>query len=460
MTIYYSPNAGHPPDPDPEPPPTDPPPWAVVRHRRPARVVAAVRRHVDLLTNSGSMMAATVVNSVLGFAYWWLAARAIPAETVGAVSAAVSAMTVLGTLGMFGMGTLLVSELPRLPTERRWSLVYACLVAAGVAAGLLALCWVTLTWYAVPALRGPLATPDLAVLLVVATALTAVALVLDEGLIGLLAGRFQLARNTYFSAGKLLALGALVLAGVRATEGQLFATWIAGILVSLPLLAVSLARHGRLARARPDFATLRRLHRRAVGHSLLNMALFLPRTALPLVVAVVLSPRDAAGFYTAWMVNSFLAMVPSALATTLLAVAGGTAAAQRAKLRMALFVSVAAGLPAALALAVLARPVMGLFGPEYAVTAGGALAVLALTYVPTVFRQLFVALARVRGFLRTAIWVALLAGAAELTAAWYVGSRGDLTSFTIAFATVVAAEGVVMAPIVVRVALARPGGAA
>lgn len=460
MTIYHSANAGRPPDPESRPETPGLPHWTVSGHRRPARVAAAARRHVDLLTNSGSMMAAVVVNSGLGFGYWWLAARAFPPETVGVVSATVSAMTVLGTLGMFGMGTLLVSELPRIPADRRWNLISACLLTAGCAAGVLALAWVVVSWYAAPGLRGPLAASDLAVLLVPATAFTAVALVLDEGLVGLLAGRYQLLRNAYFSIGKLAALGGLTLLAARATGGEVFATWVLGTVLSLPLLAVSLVRRGWLASIRPDFATLRRLHRRAVGHSLLNLALFLPRTALPLVVAVVLTPRDAAGFYTAWMVSSFLAMVPSALATTLLAVAAGGPAAQRAKVRMALFVSVAAGLPASLLLAVFARPVMELFGTHYAATAGGTLAVLALTYLPTVFRQLFVAVARVRGFLRTATGLAMLAGTVEVGVAWYAGSRGDLTAFTLGFAAVVAVEGAVMAPVVIRVALARPGRAA
>ncbi|MEV4757068.1 hypothetical protein AB0J86_18415 [Micromonospora sp. NPDC049559] len=454
MTLYRSANAaGEPGGPGAPGEPGGPGGGA---RRALVRLVRAVRRHVDLLTNSGSMMAAILVNSLLGFAYWWLAAKAFPPEAVGSASAAVSAMTVIGTLGMFGMGTLLIAELPRIPAARRWNLIATCLLIAGGAATLGGLGYVALAHLAVPALRGALGSPLWAALLVAGIALTAIALVLDEGLIGLLAGRTQLLRNIYFAAGKLILLGGLALLAIEVTGGEVLATWVAGLLLSIVLLVVSLRRQGRLGSVRPDPSMLRGLGRRAFGHNLLNIAMFLPRTALPLVVTVVLSTRDTAGFYTAWMIFAFLAMVPSTLATTLFAVAAGESAALRSKVRMALFVSLAAGVPASLLLALLARPVMVLFGREYAATAAGALAVLALTYLPTVFRQLFIAIARVRRFVRVATAVAVLAGAAELAAAWYGGAHGDLTTLTVGFAVVVAVEGLVMAPVVLRVALARP----
>ena len=63
--------------------------------------------------NAGSLMAAIVVNSGLGFVFWWLAARTFSPSEVGFAAAAVSAMTLLGTLGVLGLGTLLIGELPR-----------------------------------------------------------------------------------------------------------------------------------------------------------------------------------------------------------------------------------------------------------------------------------------------------------------------------------------------------------
>src|ERR671917_1744860 len=92
-----------------------------------------LRGHVDLFLNAGSLMATTPITSLFGFAYWWLAARTAPAEAVGQASAAVSAMTLIGTIGMFRMGTMLISDLPRL-VGRRWELISTCLLVSGSAA--------------------------------------------------------------------------------------------------------------------------------------------------------------------------------------------------------------------------------------------------------------------------------------------------------------------------------------
>jgi O-antigen/teichoic acid export membrane protein len=446
-----------------EPEPT----WTVIAEQaggdRPRyRLGRAVHRHLDLLRNSGSLMASTVVTSVFGFAYWWLAARSFPAEAVGSASTAVSAMMLIGTLGMFGMGTLLIAELPRAPAGQAGNFIAACLLVAGGAATVGGLLYAVIVQATGGGLRDALGSPFWTAVLVFAIAVNAMTLVLDEALVGMLAGGLQLLRNTYFSAGKLLSLATLAFSGFAVTGGEILTTWVVGILASWLLLVPPLRR--RLPSLRPRPSLLRGLYRDALDHNLLNVALFLPRTALPLVVTAVLSTTATAGFYTAWMVFTFLAMLPGTLATTLFAVTAtggagtdgaGAAVLLRSKMRMALFVSVAAGVPASLLLSVLARPVMSVFGREYAEVAAGALAILALSYLPTAVRQLYVAVARVRGFVRAATALAVAGGAAELVAAWYGGSRGGLTGLAAGYAAVVAAEALVMAPVVLRVALGR-----
>src|ERR1035438_10132630 len=76
-------------------------------------VTAVWGRHQDLLSNASSLLATTGVTSGLGFAFWTFAAKMFSQQAVGYGSAAVSAMTLLGTIGMFGLGTMLIGELPR-----------------------------------------------------------------------------------------------------------------------------------------------------------------------------------------------------------------------------------------------------------------------------------------------------------------------------------------------------------
>jgi O-antigen/teichoic acid export membrane protein len=424
------------------------------------RLRRAVRRNGDLLSNSGSLMATSVLTSVVGFGYWWAAARLFPAEAVGSVSAAVSAMTLVGTLGMFGMGTLLLSELPRmneLPRmkAKQWRLISACVLTAGTVAGLGGIVYEILAWFLNPGLREALGSPFSAVLLLAGMALNAAILVLDEGLVGLLRGRLQLVRNAYFAFGKLVLLCLLPVLPLVVSGTTILATWIGGNLISIALLSVSLRRGGSGGSVRPDFSLLRGLRRNALDHNLLNLALFLPRTTLPLVVTAVLSTRATAAFYTAWMVLSFLAMIPGNVATTLFAVASGDRTVLGGKMRMALLVSLGIGVPASMLVAVLARPIMVTFGESYAAMAAPALAILALTFGATVIRQLFVAVSRVQGRIRRATGFAVAVGLVELVAAWYGAGHGGLTTMALYLAGVFVAEGLVMAPTVVHAAFTR-----
>src|SRR3712207_3104409 len=87
-----------------------------------------------IVANASSLVGTTAVTSALGFVYWWLAAHQFPLEAVGFAAASISAMSLAGSLGALGLGTLLMGELPRQPSQER-SLVTAALLAACLAGG-------------------------------------------------------------------------------------------------------------------------------------------------------------------------------------------------------------------------------------------------------------------------------------------------------------------------------------
>jgi O-antigen/teichoic acid export membrane protein len=416
------------------------------------RIQRVVKRNGEFLGNSVALMATSVLTSLLGFGYWWFAARFFPARVVGSASAAVSAMTLISTLGMFGMGTLLISELPQ-SKEGRGRLISTCvLVAAGVATVGGAI-YVILAMVGIPGLHSSLGSPLGIALLIFAMSLNAATLVLDEGLVGMMLGHLQLLRNAYFAFSKLAIIAVLAIAQFRATPTEVLGTWVAGIVISLPLLAISLRNRG-IGSIRPQLTALRGLARHAFDHNLLNISLFLPRISLPLVVTAVVSIEANAAFYTAWMVIAFLSMIPGSIATTLFAVASGDSAALRARVRVGLVIALGVGVPVSTGIALFAKPIMGMFGDGYAHTAASALTILALTYVVGVFRQFFVAISRVRKRVRRASFYAVLIGIMELGAAWIGGHNGGLHGLVIWLAGAFVIEGVCMAPTVLLVAFA------
>jgi O-antigen/teichoic acid export membrane protein len=284
---------------------------------------------------------------------------------------------------------------------------------------------------------------------------TAGFLVLDEGLVGMLAGGVQLIRNAYFAAGKLALLAACALTPLTVTATGIVGVWVAAAALSLIAVAVSVRRRGLAGSLRPDFGRLRAVRGLAMDHNLLNLALFLPRTVLPLIVALVVSPEANAGFYAAWMIITVLAMIPSHFATALFAVARDPDAL-RSKVKVALVTSLAVGVPVSLLIAVERDRILAVFGGGYAALGAASLGILALTYVPTVVRQLYIAVSRATGQVRRATRIALGAGAVEVAAAATAGATGGLTRLALALAMVFTLEAAVMAPTVLRAI--RPSG--
>jgi O-antigen/teichoic acid export membrane protein len=169
------------------------------------------QRNHDLLHNAGSLAATTGLTSVIGFVFWIVAAREFSPRSVGYGSAAVSAMMLLGTIGMFGLGTMLIGELPRHPDQA--GLFTAALLASGFGSLILGLGFPLIAEAFgghFPEISG---TPARLVLFAVGVALTGATLVLDDGVIGLLRGGVQLSRNLAASAIKLavLPIAAIVL---------------------------------------------------------------------------------------------------------------------------------------------------------------------------------------------------------------------------------------------------------
>jgi O-antigen/teichoic acid export membrane protein len=89
----------------------------------------AASRHATLLKNSGALAFAAASAAVLGFAYWWLAARCFSPDAMGKASALLSLMGFAGLLGDAGLGTLLAGEIIRNPKTQHGLIMAAILVA-------------------------------------------------------------------------------------------------------------------------------------------------------------------------------------------------------------------------------------------------------------------------------------------------------------------------------------------
>ena len=424
------------------------------------------QRNQDLLRNAGSLAATTGLTSIFGFVFTIVAAKMFTLNEVGWGNAAINAMQLFGTIGMFGLGTMLIGELPK-RQRARGGLFAASLVTSGVGSAILGLIFAVVVGlyfsdaHHLPGIGG---TPGEVLLFVVGTCLTGATLVFDEGTIGMLRGGVQLWRNMVMSAIKLAVLPVTTIFLHDGFGVGLSVSFVVATIGSMIPAVIMLVRSGSRIFHRPDWAELRRLFPVAVNHNWLNLAMATPSRIIPIVVTVVVGGTGGGVFYVVWMISSLLFMVPVHLGTVLFALASASPELVAEKLRFVLRVSVLIGLPVMAVLAIGAHFMLGIYKPEYAVLGTVPLWLLIIGYIPQMPRAQFIAVSRATGKVGQAARLLCLFATFEVASIFlggkyghlfFHGSSAGLNGLSFAYLGVLIVEGLITAPTVLRAAYAH-----
>ena len=410
-----------------------------------------VKANKTILVNAGSLIGTTAITSGLGFAYWWVAARRFPPEAIGFASAIISTMSLLGSFAMLGMGTLLIGELPR-QRGKELSLISTALVLVGGVGACSGIVYAFTMSNLSAAFHILGASIGNTLLFALGVSLTAITLVLDQALIGLLRGELQLWRNGIFALVKLAALFLISLWLSQVTGLSIYATWIIGMICSLlALLGIALVKCGSLRGAsRPQWEWLRKLGPAALKHHILNLTLDAPSLLLPMVVTLTLSATVNAWFYVAWSLSGVANTASAALATTLYAVGAAQPAALARKMRLTVSLALVACLLANCVLLFAPTQVLTLFGHSYSEQAAWSLRVLSLESFPFIIKNHYIALSRIRGQLPRTILITAGTGLLELSAAAIGAHLGGLNGLSLGWLAAMSIEAVCMFPTVYR----------
>jgi O-antigen/teichoic acid export membrane protein len=406
-----------------------------------------------MFANVISIAGSTAITLPLGFVFWWLAARLYPAHAVGVASAVISAMMLLSTFASLGFGTFLIGELPRRPGRGARLLVTALLVV-GATGSLLGLAFVLLA----PTLSQHLALVSESVwaasLFAAGVALTTVTAVLDQALVGVLRGGLQFWRNATLGIAKLVALAAV--SGVAAwhTGLTIIGSWVTGIGISVLVVAAIFLHEGHHAHDwRQEWSLVGQVRRSAALHHALNLTLSAPLCALPIVATTLISPRQGAYFYAAWMIGGVATIIPLAFTTVLYAISAAEIDLLRARLQQTLAYSALAAGAVTVTIIVLGPLILRLFGADYSEQASSALRMIALGGLPLVVKYHFVAVSRVFNDLARAVTFVALGSVLEIGFAAVGAKLGGLDGLAALWVAVVYAEGVIMGVALYRVAL-------
>jgi hypothetical protein len=297
------------------------------------------------------------------------------------------------------------------------------------------------------------------VLFIVGVAVSSWALVLDQASLGVTGGYVQMARMVRNSVLVCLRIPAVLLLALvlGSTSDTVLIVWATTVVLSVAITARPLRRRGvpsmrlRSPRHLRDFVT------QIAHYNTLNMAISIPRLAMPVVVAAFAPGKSTAVFYVSWMLIGFLYLVPTHLSTTLFAISTRDPETLRRKVRFTLAISAVVGLIGMPLVALLAHPMLSIFRPEYADFGATTLAILTLAYVPILIKQHYAAISRVRDRVRSAGIVCMIGAVVEIAAvaaAMKLGGGIDMAATLLCI--VLFFEALIMLPSVIGLLRSTP----
>ena len=416
------------------------------------KLVDWFRNERDLLLNGASIIGTTALTSGLGFLFWLLAARTSTPAAVGLASAAVSAMQLLGTIGIMGLGTLLIRELPRQNGGKGSLIMAAISVAGGISLILGALFALLAPWVSSEFL--PLRTGLGSVaLFALGVALTASTVVFDRACIGLLRGGLQLERNGFFGMAKLLALLAAGVSLPTTTGLAIYGVWCLSNLLSL-LFMTGRMGFGTVAKSAvsPQWRLLTHLRGDAIRHHVLNLAVYAPEWFFPVLTTALFSSETTAYYYVAAMLAAFVSTAPHALTQALYAVGAQNPDLLAQKTRLTLKLSVLIGIAANLVLLFAAEWILGWYGSDYIKPAAACLRILSLGVFPVTVTTHYLTICRIHGRFAAATKTIAAAGALGLLLAVVGAKLAGLTGLAIGWGVSLVIGAAYMGPCVFRVA--------
>jgi O-antigen/teichoic acid export membrane protein len=390
------------------------------------RLVAAVSSD-SLTRNSVGIMGTTAINAGLGYGYWTLAARLMPAAAVGLGSAVISAMVVLSLLVHLGAGAGLIARLPKRRRGQEWLVTFTSVQLVSMLVTLVAAAAAVLPLgEAVGPLHVLIASPGLACIFVLGAVFWTSSDLLDYVFIAERRSGLMLARNGVTSLVRVLGLIPLALTAPGRGPLDLAGTWaLSGLLGTVAGLVLCHRRVHRLSwtglsGARAELVALARS---SMMHHLVSVGGLIPTYLLPMAVTARLGAQDNAYFYVTWMVGSAIFMISPAVSSALFAEGSHDASGLRRTSLTCLTRTLGVIVVPAAALCLIGRFVLHVFGAHYATAGYALLIVLILSSFPDTVTNVAIATMRVRDMLPGAVLLNGSMAVIAVAGTWFLAPR-------------------------------------
>lgn len=333
----------------------------------------------DALYRGSVILLANIIStSVIGFAFWTLAAHRYPASSLGVFSSVTSGASLLAAVAALGLPNTMTRHVN--DGENARELVVVAIVAIATAGTVLCVITVLTLGPHLPAALHLQQRGSMVLIVTVLVVFTAISGTLDAGLIAIRSTQTVLIKNLVGSFIKIA--GLFVLVNLRSSG--LLISYSVGLVLATLLGGISLIRSvaGNGRRMRP-IQVLRRYLSITSGNYLATIMGIFPMSVVPIEVLLISGAAQTARFAAAFLIAGFLNFIPATIAQVLFAEASRNGVSLGRQLRKAVRGVYGLLLPA-LGIVLIGAPLaLRIFGSSYAAAATNCLRVLALSTILT-----------------------------------------------------------------------------
>lgn len=348
-----------------------------------------------------ALVLSSALSSGIGLLFWVLAARLFDPATVGLNSAALAAMTLLGTAAQLNLGNAMLRFVPVAGASVR-SLVIGCYAVALVAAAAVGAVFVIGADLWAPDLLDAVGRPALFAFFVISTPVWTMFVLQDYVLTAIKRATVVPVENLVFAVLKIVLLVAAAWLG---TASGIAVSWVVGTILVVAFMTVWLLRALRTSPVGDTGAvpsgpvppvSVRDVAQFVRADYAGTVCWLAAVFGLPLVVLALDGPEGAATYGVAWQIAFALYLVVNGMGQSLVAHQAGDPSGLQAAVRGMVVKAFTLLLPAVVVVAAGAYLLLSLFGSEYASSGWLLLALLALSSIPNVVTQAAVWSARVQ----------------------------------------------------------------
>ena len=369
---------------------------------------------IPFYQNAYYLLSGNIINSVLGFILWIIAARLYSSEVVGLGSAIISACRLLALLAELGLGTSLVRYLPASGKNGN-DMVNTCFTLSGLTVLIISLVFLSGLSLWSPALLPMSQYPLYCVAFIFFTfsmvlqplSLTVFLARLQTRnifIINLVAGILSIVLVSIFSIFTNNALGLFSAIGLAITF-----TLVLCVFWLLPKV-----QNGYFPLPRMNLEILRKIGSYSIANFIGKGFLLIPNFLLPLFVVNTLGNEMNAYFFIPWSVGVVLQFIPAAISNSLFAEASNEETTLRTNTTKSLKLLVFLILPMCLIIITIASLLLLLFGREYSEHGTSLLRILALSIIPWGIIYIYIGIARAKKNIKGLVIIPVFASSLSL----------------------------------------------